>query len=233
MDSGKVLRKSKGDREKKKSENKILSHLKSWTDLPNELEIISFTNLGVADYKNSNSRFSTMPQHNGSFMCLEIARGYKYNTPFMFEDFWDLVVFDGRIFFLAGKYSYLQIWKFNWRSVHLEHFLLSSIVGDSTKNIRIDFSLKKCFRVYNLGDEALFIDHKSIRLSYSAKWGGRSNCTYYLPFNSKTYYVYSLNGRLLEDNQIVRCHVPAQINMWYFPDPTRQPYSIDKVRDDV
>lgn len=83
-----------------------------------------------------------------------------------------------------------------------------------------------------MGDEALFIDDMSCRLSNTSKWGGRSNCVYYISFDSSTCSIYSLNVdimEILETIEIGNGFVPAPISIWYFLDDL---YSIDNVRDD-
>ncbi|KAJ0084799.1 hypothetical protein Patl1_29790 [Pistacia atlantica] len=163
----------------------------------------------------------------------------------------DVVVFYGRLFVVTSLW---QIGKFNLRSgnsvfstlTYEPHYLTGKIRLVASKEqlfvvnltatefnvYRIDFSRSEWVKVEKLGDEALFIDNMSCRLSNTSKWGGRSNCVYYLSFNSGTCSVYSLNGEILETIQIGNCFFPAPISSWYFLDHLCSIESIDNVRDD-
>ncbi|KAJ4729407.1 F-box protein [Melia azedarach] len=96
----------------------------------------------------------------------------------------------------------------------------------------IDFMRREWVKVDNLGDQSLFLgDLVTPSLCSTTKWGGRSNCVYYLPFKSTRCFVYSLNGELLSSIIVSEADpiVSPRMNSWYFP---HQSYGIDVVRDD-
>ncbi|KAJ0111885.1 hypothetical protein Patl1_02961 [Pistacia atlantica] len=97
----------------------------------------------------------------------------------------------------------------------------------------IDFSRMEWVQVTNLGGHALFLGNMMCsRLSNPAQWGGRENCVYYLPFRSKTCYVYSISGQFLDRIHFVIEDKAAssRMNCWYFPHLS---CSIDYVRDEI
>lgn len=129
----------------------------------------------------------------------------------------DMTVFDGGIFFITDR---SDIGVFNLKTCdfillklkdapqldararlvasNAQLLIVYPIPPSYFQVYRIDFSRNEWVKVENLGDEALFIDTKSGRLSNTTKWGRRSNCLYYLPSHSNKCRVYSLNGEVLE-----------------------------------
>ncbi|XP_031259301.1 probable F-box protein At4g22060 [Pistacia vera] len=178
----------------------------------------------------------------------------------------DIVVFDGRIYVINSdsrigifnlRYCDLRFLELNFAPRFGSHFdksirLVASngqlFVVDSPKVYRIDLSRKEWVKVYNLGDQALFLGHGDMMCSKvinPSKWGGQSNCIYDLfPFNKKEpwktitrYNLFPFNHQEPRETIIVdfpqkgegKGYASTKICSWYFLPVSS---SIENVRDE-
>ncbi|XP_031252089.1 uncharacterized protein LOC116109985 [Pistacia vera] len=170
----------------------------------------------------------------------------------------DIVVFYGRIYALDSNF---QIGIFNLRSCDLRFLelkfaprlcsyydkwirLVTSndqlFVVDPPVLYRIDLSRMEWVKVYNLSDQALFHGYDDMMCSKvinPSKWGGQTNYTYGLFFDSKRCSLYSFNREEPQNaiaidvlrNGDYSWYASPKMYSWYF---LHQSNGIDNVRDD-
>ncbi|XP_027343046.1 uncharacterized protein LOC113855614 [Abrus precatorius] len=99
--------------------------------------------------------------------------------------------------------------------------LMVDFVPDQHLNIhKIDFDSVKWVKVDKLNDQALFLGKRwdsSIRKS--SKWGGQSNCVYYLETQSTMCCVYSMEAKLIHKFLLMEnstCSRQQSLG-WYYP----------------
>ncbi|KAH7577229.1 hypothetical protein JRO89_XS01G0225000 [Xanthoceras sorbifolium] len=94
---------------------------------------------------------------------------------------------------------------------------------------KVDFSIMEWVKVDNIGDQALFLgDMMGTGMSSTTRWGGRSNCVYYLSLATDQCYVYSWTGAYVDSIQITGEDrvATARLKCWYFIDQAHNMYYV-------
>ncbi|KAJ7970694.1 F-box protein [Quillaja saponaria] len=152
----------------------------------------------------------------------------------------DIVVLDGRAYVVTNKgqlgflslsplnLTFLEIKNitptlnsFNLKLVTSDQQLLmvDFIPGHNLAVYRMGFLGMEWVKIDSLGDQALFCGGRSgSELRKPGRWGGRSNCVYYIDSVSKC-YMYSMDATLIEGFRIEETSSgsPLLPLYWYYP----------------
>ncbi|XP_044482020.1 uncharacterized protein LOC123208553 [Mangifera indica] len=191
--------------------------------------------------------------HTLMFFVSRVNRWQEFSFKGKTWSIMDIVVFGGRIFCITSEYQIgvlsvktCEVILLNLKGLpQLSDVQHVRFVASKNQLLIVDFSLRtyhlelytinffkmEWVKVNHLRDEheAIFLSEMSSRLNNTKKWGGESNCLYYLPFMDNTCYISSLKGEIMGHFPIVKQQVALRMNGWYFPD---QCFSIENVRDE-
>ncbi|XP_020224677.1 uncharacterized protein LOC109806624 isoform X2 [Cajanus cajan] len=111
--------------------------------------------------------------------------------------------------------------------------LMVDFVPNRHLNIhKIDFNSMGWVKQDKLGDQALFFGGNwGPSITKPGKWGGQSNCVYYLEASSSMCYIYSMEAKLIEKFSLVENPTTSKLYSegWYYP---HQCMKIDYHMDD-